>query len=211
MPIGFRRRKVRHEPLGESRGEIIVGEVGAEAVGDARPQHLDRHLSDRVALAHRRLVDLGDGGGGDRRAEARIGLGERLTERLGDNLLGELLVEGRNLVLQALEVARDQRPDHVGTRRQELAELHIGGPEPGEGGGQPVGARSGLAALDDAGEAEGEARRRRQGLRVDEAENTLAGEDEAGPREAKEMDDACDHGVRSSSRRKGRRCRPSSA
>ena len=53
-----------------------------------------------------------------------------------DHALGLCLRERRHLVLQRLEIARQRHADHVRPRRQELAELHIAGPEPGERGRQ---------------------------------------------------------------------------
>ena len=48
------------------------------------------------------------------------------------------LRERRHLVLQAFEIARERDADHVGPRRQELAELDVGRAEPRQRGGEPA-------------------------------------------------------------------------
>ncbi len=66
-----------------------------------------------------------------------IGRRQRLAERVGDHALGLGLRERRHLVLQRFEIARQRDADHVGPRRQELSELHIGRPEPRQRHGEP--------------------------------------------------------------------------
>ena len=61
------------------------------------------------------------------------------SKRRSDGGLRLGLRERRHPVLQALEVAGERRADDVGPRRQELAKLHIGGPERGERRRKPVG------------------------------------------------------------------------
>ena len=76
-------------------------------------------------------MHLRDRGGGDRRAE-----GDEQTRRAAcskaphDRGLGDGLRERRHLVLQALEIVGERRADDIGPRRQELAELDVGRPEP---------------------------------------------------------------------------------
>ena len=59
--------------------------------------------------------------------------------------------------------------DDVGPGRQELAELDVGRPEPRQRRREAGGAVAGIAPLDQSGEAQAEARRRRQHARIDEA------------------------------------------
>ena len=129
-------------------------------------------------------VDLRDRGRRDRRTEGGEEVAHRLAERELDRALGLGLRERRHLVLQALEVARERDADHVRARRQELAELHIGGTEPGQRGGQPVGGDLAGRPLDQPRQRERAARRERQRRRVDQGEHALAREHEAGAREA---------------------------
>jgi hypothetical protein len=65
------------------------------------------------------------------------GLRQRPFQRLRDDGFGFLLCERRQPVLQAFEIARHRDADHVGTGREELPELEIGGPEPGQRARQP--------------------------------------------------------------------------
>ena len=50
---------------------------------------------------------------------------QRLAERGCDRRFRFGLRERRHLVLQAFQIARERDADHVGPRRQELAELDI--------------------------------------------------------------------------------------
>ena len=138
-------------------------------------------------------MHLRDRGGGDRRPEARIDRGERLLERLGDDGFGLLLAEGRHLVLQHFEVAGDVRADDVGPRGEELAELDVGRPEPGQRRAETAGAVAGAAALDQPAEADGPDDRHRQAARVDHAEHAFAREHVAGARQPDEMSGGGDH------------------
>jgi hypothetical protein len=77
-------------------------------------------------------MHLRDGSGRHRRAERHEQGGKRLGQRDFDGVLGLGLGERGHLVLQRLEVACQCHADHVRPRRQELAELDVGGAEPGE-------------------------------------------------------------------------------
>ena len=158
--------------------------------------------------ARARLVHLGDGGGGDGLAE----IGEQDVDRPaeGDRHHARRLGarKGRHAVLQAFEVARRGDADDVGARRQELPDLDVGRPEPRQRRRQPRGAGAGARPLDRAGDAQQQARRRRQDVRIDQRQRALARQHEAGAEVAREMDDAADH-VRSSSPNGWRRCRRS--
>ena len=138
-------------------------------------------------------VHLRDRRGRDRRTEGGEQVAQRLAERELDRALGLGLRERRHLVLQGLEVARERDADHVRPRRQELAELHIGGTEPGQRGGQPVGGDLAGRPLDEPRQRERAARRQRQRRRVDQGEHALAREHEAGARETGDMSQAGDH------------------
>ena len=63
---------------------------------------------------------------------------------------------GAILSCSALEVARERDADHVGPRRQELAELHVGGAEPGQRGREPVGGAAARRPLDQPREPQAE-------------------------------------------------------
>ena len=109
-----------------------------EAPLDAGPQHLHR---DR-APALPRVVDLGamhlrDRGGGDRRPERReTPLRAACRARPRSVRSASACGNGAILSCSGFEIARERDADHVGPRRQELAELDVGRPEPGQRGRQ---------------------------------------------------------------------------
>src|SRR4029079_12298796 len=99
----------------------------------------------------------------------------------------------RHLVLQGFEVARQLHADHVRPRRQELAELDVGGAEPGERGGKTVCGYAAGRTLDPPRHAEGRACRQRQPRRLDETEHAFARKYETGVTEAVEVSQSRDH------------------
>ena len=132
--------------------------------------------------ADARLVHLGDRGGGDRLAEldeetrrsGRPSAISTIAHRLGAG-------ERRHPVLQPLEVARRRDADDVGAGREELAELDVGRPEPGQRRREPGGAVAGVSRARSAARGAGQARAgRRQRARIDERERALARQHEAG-------------------------------
>jgi len=70
-------------------------------------------------------MHLRDRGGRYRRGEGNEEFRNRLAKRVGDDLLRRLLLEGRHLVLQRFQIARDLRADYVRPRREELSELYV--------------------------------------------------------------------------------------
>ena len=103
------------------------------------------------------------------------------------------LRERRHLVLQRFQIARERGPDDVGTRREELAELHVGRPEPRQRGGElDRGARV-ARPLEQPRELQPKPRGSGQGRGIDQAEHALAREHEARAREPKQMADCSDH------------------
>ena len=109
-------------------------------------------------------------------------VGERLARSAAATVrLGLGLRERRHLVLQAFEIARERDADHVRPRRQELAELDVGRPEPrsapppagcGVVAGRPLDQPRAGAAPARAGSG--------SGVGSSSAEHALAGEHEAG-------------------------------
>ena len=138
-------------------------------------------------------MHLRDRGGGDGGAEAGIDLAHRLAEGGGDHGFRLALRKRRHLVLQAFEIARDCRADHVGAGGEELAELDVSRPELGERGGEPAGAVFCGGPLDQAGECDRGLRRQRHRPRIDQREHAFAREHETGAREAGEMGEGGDH------------------
>ena len=137
--ISRSRRASGEKLLGLARGKEERVEIGLEAALDAGPQHLHRHRLARAVGLDLGAMHLRDRGGGDRRARSwRRRRCSGLPKRGDDRALRLGLRERRHLVLQALEIARDRHADHVRPRRQELAELDVGRPEPGERGGKPA-------------------------------------------------------------------------
>jgi hypothetical protein len=176
--------------LGGKRERI---EIDAKALLDAGAEHLDRHRLAAVRRLHFGTVHLRDRGRGDRIAERGKRLRNRAAQRGGHGGFRLRARERRHAVLQALQVAGDRDADHVGPRRQELAELHIGRPEPGQRGGEPVLGIAGGRALDQAGDPHRQTRRRRQLRRVRQRQHAFARHHVAGAAEADEVGDRGDH------------------
>ena len=80
----------------------------------------------------------------------------------------------------ALQIARERGADNVGSRRQELAEFHVGRAEARESGREPRGRARIRWPFDDAGHAQSRARRQWQGPGIDQAKHALACEHVAG-------------------------------
>ena len=166
------------EALAPRRHEGLRLEVAAEALADAGPHDLHRHGR---AVGEPRLVDLRDRGRGDGRAEGGEEVRERPAEGVRHHALGLRLREGGHPVLEMLQVARGRRPDDVGAGGEELAELDVGGPEPGQRGGEAGGALVGAGPLDQPGEAQRAPGGGRQRARIDQRERPFAGQHEPGP------------------------------
>ena len=131
--------RLRGQVLGVAgdKGEGL--EIDLEALLDARPQHLHR---DRAAAAIGRdlgAMHLRDRGGRDRRAERREQRRTAAARTRPRSCARPRPAGTAPSCPAAFEVARQHDADHVRPRRQELAELHVGGTEPGQGRGQPIG------------------------------------------------------------------------
>ena len=133
--------RLRRQAFGVAGREGEGFEIDAEAPLDVGPQHLHGDGLAALRRDHLGAMHLRDRGRGDRRAERRVGLRQRLAERGHDHGLGLGLRERRHLVLQRFQIARQRDADDVGPRRQELAELDVGRPELGQRGGEPALAR----------------------------------------------------------------------
>ena len=105
----------RMEALDLARGEEVAVEVALEALLDAGPQHLHGHVAAHAVVDHHRLVHLGDGGGGDRRAELGEVVLQPAAQRLLDGPARLRHGEGRQPVLQVAQVAR-RAPGRSGRR-----------------------------------------------------------------------------------------------
>jgi len=139
---GLQATDRRVDPLDQPRREIVAVEVGHEALLDARPQDLHRHLPlGAVGIDHGRLMDLGDGGRGHRRTERTEMVFEPPAEAFLDGAARLLHRKRRQPVLQVLQVGGEVRPDQIGARRQELTELDVGGAEAGDRAGDALLAR----------------------------------------------------------------------
>ena len=88
--------------LGEAGGEEHVGEIAGEAVLDAGPQDLHGHIALAMLIAHPGLVDLRDGGGGQRFGQLDEGLMQRAPESRLDGVDCNRAPEGLHPVLQHL-------------------------------------------------------------------------------------------------------------
>src|SRR4051812_49246792 len=111
-----------HALLRDARGLVEEREVGLDLARRAGTLDLD---GDTAPVRQRRAVHLADR---RRRDWPFLELGEQLLDRQAELLLDDLLdVRERNradVVLQAAELGDDVRRQDVGTRREQLPELH---------------------------------------------------------------------------------------
>ena len=120
-------------------------EIGQHLRADAGALHLERDIA---PVVQPRLVHLRDRRGGERPLVDRgKGAREPYAELIAQNFLD--LGEGDRLavVLQALERIGVRRRHDVGARREQLAELDPGGPEPFDVVGEVLGAWRGAVGL----------------------------------------------------------------
>jgi hypothetical protein len=122
----------------------------------------------------------------DFRTPSRKGLRHRSFQRRRDHGFGFGLRKRRQAILQAFQVTRHRDADHIGPRRQELAEFQIGGSQPRQRPRQP---RAGFGAgpLDQPGEAQRQLSGRRHQAWIDDAEDALAREHETGAGKPRHM------------------------
>jgi len=110
-----------HSFLGDTCRLIQKRHVRFDLSRRAGALHLD---GDLLAVRQRRAVHLSDRRRGDRRVvELREELGNRKAEILLDHLLDVLDRKRANVVLQAPQLRDDVGREHVGPRREQLAEL----------------------------------------------------------------------------------------
>ena len=113
--------------LCDARRLVQEREVGLDLPRRAGTLHLDR---DSSPVRKRRTVDLTDRGGRDR---SGIELGEELVDREAEVFLDHILDvaerEGTDIVLEPTQLGDDVRREDIGTRREELPELHERGAE----------------------------------------------------------------------------------
>ena len=130
-----------------SRDDEVEGlEVALEALADARPDHLDRD----PAGCRRRPQRRQDAPALSRQRLSRVRSGEKFLHRTAERLLHPrprqgFEREGRHVVLQLGEFQRHVVAHDVGPRRQELAELDVGGAEPLDRAGKTVRRSAGCA------------------------------------------------------------------
>jgi hypothetical protein len=147
-----------------------------EAVADAWPQDLDR---DFRAVLQFCAMDLRDRGRCDGRTELLENSLDRAAMRRFDRGLRLSHREWLHPVLQGREVGGDLHADDIGPRRQELAELDIGRPEPRQRRSEPRRRGAGTRPLDQAPEPDQPARQRRQYGGLDQRKRALARQHEA--------------------------------
>ncbi len=129
---------LRRQSFRSVRREVEALKIAFEPFFDVRAEDLDGDGAQAAFRPHRRLVHLRDRGCGERRAEIGVDFipgppesGLDLPVRLPDR-------KWRKPVAQRAESVRQMRPDHIGTGRQELAELDVGWPERSDRPGKPL-------------------------------------------------------------------------
>ena len=197
---GRSRRDGSMQALDLARGEKEAGEIVAEALLDAGPEDLHRHVAAHAVVDRDGLVHLGDGGGGTGGPNSAKWSSSRPPSASSTARRASGIGERRQLVLQVAQVAGELRADQVGARGEELAELDVAGAETGERAGDaPLAwagrcetARSGCGS---AGSRAGEMQRQRHlGPGRHEAHAVLRQHD-AGARQAKDVAEGGGHGA----------------
>ena len=133
QPPDFRR-----DAFEQARGGVVALEIGEEPLPDPRPQDLDRHRlracrrATSTALCTCAIEAAAIGG------ESSVSSAARSPSACAEQRGHQRRIERLHLVLQHREILRDLGADDVGPRRQRLAELHVGRPEPVERPRQPL-------------------------------------------------------------------------
>ena len=189
----------RQPALDLAGGEDESVEVAAEALLDAGAQDLHGHVAAHAVVDGDGLVHLGDGGGGDGRAERGEVVLQPAAQLLLDCRACLLHRERRQLVLQMAEVAGQLGADQVGAGGEELAELDVAGPQAGQRAGDAP-----LLGLADAERPGQRADRQRGGAGEMQDKRHLGpgrheahavlGQHDAGARQAEDVADAGSHG-----------------
>ena len=174
-------------------------ELLARLLFDPWAENLDRDLAPVFQQGAMRLRDRSRG---DRRRKAVEQLVRRFAEGGLDLAPRRAFGKRRHLVLQPAEVAGEFKADDVGPGRHELAELHIGGPEPLEGVGEALAGALSLALCADARQrAEGADRRRREMGVFARDQRVVTHQRPSGADKAGVIGERGDHGQTSSDKR----------
>ena len=168
-------------------------EIGFEPAFNSGPENLYGHRFARAVHFDFRAMHLRDGRCGHRWSEIFVDRGKRFAKRGRNHRLRFALRKRRHLVLQAFQVACDLRSDHVLPCREKLAELDVGGSEPGQCRRQPAVTAFCARPLKEASERDCSLGRQRQRPRIDQRKYALARENEAGARKTEQMRDGSDH------------------
>ena len=161
-------------------------DIVAETLSHTRADHLDGNAFAALRCLHFRRMHLRNRSCGNRFVKAYIKVVEGAAKRTLDRSLCRRMREESHAVLQLRQVVGHVDADDIGSRRQELADLHVGRPEPLDGLGQAVAARLGLGALagEDADERFGQADGGRQSFRRKRNDHAFAHQHPADPEEA---------------------------
>ena len=179
------------EPLRLTRGEKHVAEIAPEATFDAGPKHLDRHRFLDAVLHDLGSMDLRDRSGGDGLAQFGKEIAERPSERLFDDVHGDVARKRLHPVLKRFEFARDSDADDIGPGRQGLAELDVGRSELGDRRGEPRHAAA--PTRQQPGKPERRPSLHGQGGGVDAGKDAFTRQNEAGAAQANDMTNRGEH------------------
>ncbi len=191
QPAPFRRIA-----LGHARDEIHVAQIARELAFDAGAQHLDGDLARLAVIKCVGDMHLRDRRGRDGLAEREKDILDLASQRFLDDRHGLRAAKGRHAILQRGERVGDLSAHDVGTRREKLPELHVGGADLRERAHQR---RAGVLAVrlgEQIGETHERRRRGRQQVGVERGEHALARQNIASAREAQKMTESEKHGER---------------
>ena len=214
ISTGLRRRASGTMRSNRRAAARMAWRSRAKPLAHAGPHHLDGDRQVALGRADPGLVHLRDRGGGDRLAEFDEELVDGTAER--DLHHARPPRRGGKGGIRSCSRSRSRAAasaDDVGAGGEELAELHVRRPEPGQRrrAGAPRRRRR-CAARSMRASRRPEPRGGGKALGSIERERALAGQDEAGMRQLRsEMDEAADHASDLPAGMDVRRCRRSAA
>jgi hypothetical protein len=177
----------RRPAFGEARDEIHVAQVARELALDPRSQDFHRDLARLAVVESGGHVHLRHRSRGDGLAETDEDFVDRPAQRFLDDRHGLLLAEGRHAVLKRGQRVGDLAADDIRSRRQKLAELHIGGADLRERAHQRRACVLALAGGEEIGETHQRRRGGRQQIGVERREDALARQNITGARQSEEI------------------------
>ena len=186
-------------------------EIARKSVADTGTQNLDGQF---CAIMQRRLMHLGNGGGGHGLAQFFEQFRNRFAQCLFDDGFGLFQRKRRQAVLQAFQIPRHANAHDIGAGGEKLSEFHIARTQAIEGNRQTLRAIAEIVPLDQPRRMHQKAGKGRQHILRDQRQSPFAGQHKAHADQSEGRKKMHTHRCCSliiSNRNEGRQCRPTSA